>query len=89
MAVAISFNPANPKLYQTTTASVTGATATTAYYLSIATPHGGTKTYNFKTDGSGNASIAVVTGEAGTHTVNVYPLAPASSASGTFNTSGN
>lgn len=89
MAVAVSFNPAVPKVYQTTTASVTGGSASTAYYLSIATPHGGTVNYNFKTDSSGHASIPVVSIVSGSHTWNVYPMAPASAANGSFNTGGN
>lgn len=86
MAVAISFNPNTPKLYATTTASVTGGAATTAYFLSIADPSGHTKILNFKTDGSGNASIPIVPGVSGTYTVSVLLAVEASSASGTFQT---
>lgn len=89
MAVAVSFNPANPKSYQSTTASVTGGSATTAYQLVISTPAGHTLTYNFKTDGSGNASIVVGPNLAGTHTWNVYLTAPTSQANGSYNTGGN
>lgn len=88
MAVAVSFNPSNPKLYQTTTASVTGGAATTAYFLSILDPSGHTKMLNFKTDGSGNASVPIVTSLSGTHTVNVFLQVPAAVATNTFGTSG-
>lgn len=86
MSVACSFSPANPKLYATTTGSVTGGVATTAYYMSISTPQGHTQLVNFKTDGSGNASVLVVPNIAGTFTWNIYPVAPASAANGTFAT---
>lgn len=88
MAVACSFSPSNPKLYQTTTGSVTGGAATTNYFMAIVDPSGHTKTVNFKTDGSGNASIAVVPSLSGTYTWNIYLTAPASAANGTYGTSG-
>lgn len=88
MAVACSFSPANPKLYTTTTGSVTGGVATTAYQMVLLNPAGHTQIINFKTDGSGNASVTVVPGISGTNTWNIYTLAPTSVANGTFNTSG-
>lgn len=86
MAVACTFSPTNPKLYQTTTGSVTGGTATTTYYMSIVNPSGHTQTYNFKTDGSGNASVLIAPPISGTYTWNIYPIAAASAANGSFNT---
>lgn len=88
MSVACSFSPANPKLYTTTTGSVTGGVASTAYYMSLANPAGHTQIINFKTDGSGNASILIVPNISGTDTWNIYAIAPTSVANGTFNTSG-
>ena len=89
MAFSISFNPTTPRLYQSTTVSVSGLANSTAYQASIATPHGHTQTVTFKTDGSGAASFPVVATVSGTYTVTVYPAAAASSGTGSFNTGGN
>lgn len=88
MAVACSFSPTNPKLYTTTTGSVTGGVASTAYQMVLVTPAGHTQTVSFKTDGSGNASVLVVPSISGTFTWNIYTTAPTSVANGTFGTSG-
>lgn len=85
----LSFNPATPKLYQATVASVSGLANSTAYVASVATPNGHTQTVNFKTNGSGAASFSLTANLSGAYTVTVTPAAATASVSGSFNTGGN
>lgn len=89
MAFAISFNPATPKLYQSTTASVSGLANSTAYVASVTTPNGHTQKVQFATNGSGAATFPVVPGNSGAYTVTIYPAVAVSSGSGSFSTGGN
>lgn len=73
----------NPKVQQTATISLTGATATTSYVLRIAHPGGETETHAIKTDGSGNYTQTYVPAESGTATINLDPVPTATGTTAT------
>ena len=85
-AVVASPNPA--KGYQPVTLTLSAMSATTAYNVVVSGPGGHTATYPVVTNGSGAGSVTHVPNLGGTHTVNVYLLAPVSVASTTYSSSG-
>ncbi len=90
MAASITFNTTptgGQKANTTVTVTVAGATAATAYNITVARD-GQTQTIPVKTDGTGAASATFVPQGAGTYTLNLYPAVAASVATATLNTGG-